>query len=347
MAMHRNLFRAALVHFLWLGIAVAQPSSGTAPFVELLEDDVEALLPQLRKNEGNPEPSEVSRELRDVFSGVCSVRATSLQRYTTQVQGWAFTIAQNPQPGEYRFLRFAWKRIEGAAIMFQLHANGHWYRYYAGQPTAVVKNWGPMTEVAAKVPRDWQVVTRDLFQDFGAITLSGIAFSPLEGPGTGFFDHIYLGRTIKDLDQATAVVLGTTPLKDTLSARELDKLWSDLASADVRIAGGAVRKLTAGRKDSIAFLKERLERKPQPIDGKRVATLIVALDDDDYDVRENASKDLRRLGEGVVKTLKEARVAAKSAEQRERLDELLRSEFVDNSGLTSNQLRTLRVIRIL
>jgi hypothetical protein len=71
------------------------------------------------------------------------------------------------------------------------------------------------------------------------------------------------------------------------------------------------------------------------------------LDDDDYNVRENSSKDLKRLGEAVVKTLKEAPVAAKSAEQRERLDEVLRSEFVDNSGLMSNQLRTLRVIRIL
>src|SRR5207302_9901060 len=133
-------------------------------------DDVEPLLRQLQKNPGRPEPSEMTRELREVYSGACSVRATNLQRYATQVQGWSFTIAENPQPGEFRFLRFAWKRTEGAAIMFQLHANGRWdQRYYAGELTPLVKSWGAMIKVAADVPRAWQVVTRDLFQDFGAI----------------------------------------------------------------------------------------------------------------------------------------------------------------------------------
>jgi hypothetical protein len=42
------------------------------------------------------------------------------------------------------------------------------------------------------------VVTRDLFADFGAFTLTGIAFTP--GPGEyALFDHVYLARTADDL----------------------------------------------------------------------------------------------------------------------------------------------------
>src|SRR5207245_1292976 len=162
-----------------------------------------------------------------------------------------------------------------------------------------------------------------------------------------FFDHIYLGQTIKDLDQASAEAFGKTPLKDTLPAPELNKLWADLGSADARLAGGAIRRLTAGHKDSVAFLKDRVQRKPEPVDTKRVAMLIADLDDDDYAVRENGSKELMRLGAGVVKLLQTARTTTKSLEQRARLDELLRKELLDDSGMTRDQMRTLRVIRIL
>src|SRR4051794_39576251 len=110
-----KLFLAALVPLLSPAVAAAQQA---APYVELVEDDVEPLIPQLRKNPGRLEPSELNRELCDVFSGACCVRASNFQRYTTQVQKWSFTIAENPRAGEYRFLRFAWKRTQGAGIMF-------------------------------------------------------------------------------------------------------------------------------------------------------------------------------------------------------------------------------------
>jgi hypothetical protein len=339
------------VPLLLLGIAQGKPPPAPPPVLELVEDDVEPLLRQLQ-NDGNlaagKDNSKIGRELRDVYSGVCSVRATDFQRFTFRVQGWTFPIVQNPQPGQFRYLRFAWKRTESPGIMIQLHASGRWdQRYYAGQVTPLVKTWGAMIRVAEHVPRDWEQVTRDLFQDFGAITITGIAFTPMEGAGAGFFDHIYLGRSIKDLDQATDVAFGKHPLNEALSAPELEKLWTELADTDIRRAGRAVRTLTAGRKEGVPFLKKRLERKPEPSDAKRIARLISALDDEDFGVREEASDDLNRVGPASIKLLQAARASTKSAEQRQRIDVLLRNHLPDDSGLTSEQMRILRAVRVL
>src|SRR5438270_7889531 len=120
--------------------------------------------------------------------------------------GWNFKIAEKPGAGEFRYLRFAWKKRGGSNVMLQLNANGKWgplrgaagpsYRYEAGpsdnpfQATAI--------KIDSRLPDDWVVITRDLFADFGAFALTGIAFTP--GPGEyGLFDHIYLARSLDDL----------------------------------------------------------------------------------------------------------------------------------------------------
>jgi hypothetical protein len=43
------------------------------------------------------------------------------------------------------------------------------------------------------------LVTRDLYADFGEFTFTGLALSAIDGQGA-VFDHIYLGRTVDDLD---------------------------------------------------------------------------------------------------------------------------------------------------
>jgi hypothetical protein len=61
-----------------------------------------------------------------------------------------------------------------------------------------------MIRVADEPPREWALVTRDLFEDCGPLTITGIGFTALEGSGTAYFDHVYLGRTLEDLDQVTS-----------------------------------------------------------------------------------------------------------------------------------------------
>src|SRR5205823_13403669 len=133
----------------------------------------------------------------DVFSGAFSLSVTPFQRYRTNLPGWHHQIAEDPQSGEYRYLRFAWKRTEGEGILLQfLIPPKSWKGYYAGTLSKHVKQ--PMIQVSEQPPRQWEVVTRDLFADFGSILITGINFAAMEKPGTAYFDHIYLGRTIAD-----------------------------------------------------------------------------------------------------------------------------------------------------
>jgi hypothetical protein len=183
------------------------PPSAAPPLYRIFEDETNfpALL-----IEGD---GQVALENVDRYAGREALRVSGTQRFRTKMPGWGFKIAEKPGNGEFRYLRFAWKKRGGSNIMLQLNANGNWgpmrgrpgpsYRYEAGPGdnpfgAAAIK-------LDAKVPDDWVVVTRDLFADFGAFTLTGLAFAP--GPGEyGLYDHLYLARTLDDLKGCPAPV---------------------------------------------------------------------------------------------------------------------------------------------
>jgi hypothetical protein len=178
----------------------AAPKAGGPPaVVVLLEDDTEGLIAQF--SGGAEEGARVGRDFRDFYCGVCSVCVTPFQRYCPRLKGWDYPIAEKPGPGQYRYLRFAWKRVGGAGIMIQLHNSaGSWnQRYLAGQRSPVTAGWGPVLPVADAAPAEWVVVTRDLFKDFDPMRLTGLALTPMDGGAAGLFNHFYLGRTVADL----------------------------------------------------------------------------------------------------------------------------------------------------
>ncbi len=144
-------------------------------------------------------------ETGDKYSGKSSVKVTPDQRFNERLPGLGIKIRQNPGRGEYRFLRFAWKKKGGQIICLQLNHDGQWgpaegmpakFRYHAGVGP---EPYGASVALANKIPEDWVVVTRDLYADFGEFTLTGIALSPIDGE-YGLFDHIYLGRTTRDFE---------------------------------------------------------------------------------------------------------------------------------------------------
>ena len=131
-------------------------------------------------------------------SGSAYLAVTPPQRFSPRIPEWSFPIRQHPQPGEYRYLRFAW-RGEGHAVMIELAADGRWppadkplRRYYSGRNST---NWAAV-RVAEEVPRQWTVVTRDLYEDFGEFTLTGMA--PTAMGGEARFDRIELLRSGND-----------------------------------------------------------------------------------------------------------------------------------------------------
>ena len=163
------------------------------PVVELLDEGVDALLPVLT-NDGSGEVGTITREDRDVFAGVEAGRVTPMQKYRGHIPGWNFKIVEAPKAaGEFRHFRFAWKKIGGRGLTIQLHDPiKTWaFRYHGGQN---VFGWQPSTQVSTKMPVEWELVTRDLFKEFGTFTITGFALSPHDGTAA-LFDHMLLGRT--------------------------------------------------------------------------------------------------------------------------------------------------------
>jgi hypothetical protein len=204
-----------------------------------------------------------------------------------------------------------------------------------------------MMQVDGNVPREWVVVTRDLFKDWGNMNITGFALTPMENGVAGMFDHVYLGRSIEDLDNASAAAFGKTPLKEPLAPAQLDALWADLAKPDHKACGAALRKLVAGHKESVPFIQKMLKTKPLEGDVKQIARWIEELDDEAFLVRENAHRALDKLGDAVIRHLQEARTKATSAEHRSRIDVILKARGVVEGELTNSQLRMIRASRIL
>ena len=167
-----------------------------APGVATLFDDDRSFVELLNQGGGT-----ASIDTADRFSGQVSLVISPPQRFSDRIPGWEYPIRENPQPGEFRYLRFAWKSRGGAGPMIELAAEGRWpsaeeplRRYYSGKNTT---KWQAV-QVAAEPPEDWVVVTRDLWKDFGPFTLTGIA--PTTMGGEAWFDSVQLFRSTADME---------------------------------------------------------------------------------------------------------------------------------------------------
>ncbi|HEX5272820.1 MAG TPA: hypothetical protein VFW33_20120, partial [Gemmataceae bacterium] len=130
-----------------------------------------------------------------------------------------------------------------------------------------------------------------------------------------------------------------------LSAKELDALWDDLRGDDGRKAYTALRTLRAAPADSLPFLRDRLKPKPDP-DAKKIAALIADLDNDEFDRREKATKDLEDLGRGAESAVRQALAGKPSSEARVRLERVL-AKLGGESALSPEQTRDLRAVRAI
>lgn len=331
-----------------VGGAVAAAMKARVPVVALLEDNADGTIPLL-DNDFAGQEANARREDRDVYSGSSALRVGVLQpnlvyqKFHARIAGWAYPIRENPKPGEYRFVRFAWKKVGGQGMMIQFHDSGGtkgWgQRYLAGVPNV---DWASL-KIADAPPADWEVVTRDLFQDFGAFTLSGVAFSPLDGEA-GLFDHVYLGRSIADLDRVSAWSRNRDVPAERLSADQLERAWTDLAAGDEAEAARAMRRLVAGRAEAVPFVRDRL--KPHdPTERERVLLrLIVDLDADRFAVREKAFKALEKAGSEARPLLERALRQNPSAEVASRIRRLLGDRATE---VGEESLRLVRVVRVL
>jgi WD40 repeat protein len=109
-----------------------------------------------------------------------------------------------------------------------------------------------------------------------------------------------------------------------LAPRELEALAADLAGPDAARAYRAVWALAAAKEQAPAFLLGRL-RPMFSAKGAPMSRWAVELGGDDYERRERAERELRRLGELAEPALRDALAAGPPLEYRLRLERLLRA----------------------
>lgn len=164
------------------------------PSTTMLFDDDARFVELLTNGSGT-----ASIDTDDAFSGKACLSVTPPQRYSDRISGWQFPIVERPGPGQFRYLRLAWKS-QGDGVMVELAASGRWpdsnaaeRRYYSGKNTT---KWQAHL-VSREAPGAWAVVTVDLWKDCGAFTLTGIA--PTAMGGKANFDRIELLQTLDDV----------------------------------------------------------------------------------------------------------------------------------------------------
>ena len=136
----------------------------------------------------------------NAFSGRYAIHLTPFQSHAVRIPGWTYPIRERPKPGEFRFLRLAWKAPKAKGVLVELADNGRWppakkatRRYYSGEN---MTDWAAL-EISEVLPREWATVTIDLWKDNGDMKLTGIALSALKGDA--YFDRIELLRSLRDV----------------------------------------------------------------------------------------------------------------------------------------------------
>jgi hypothetical protein len=130
-----------------------------------------------------------------------------------------------------------------------------------------------------------------------------------------------------------------------LDAKDLDKLWLELADEKPEVGYAAIWTLSAANKPAVALLKQKLHAE-KPATGEQVKELLLKLDNEKYQTREAAFGALKKLGAVIEADLRAALEDTKvSAESRKRLQKLL--ETLDKRPASPEELRFVRALQVL
>jgi hypothetical protein len=126
------------------------------------------------------------------------------------------------------------------------------------------------------------------------------------------------------------------------SAKELETVWADLRSTDASQAFRAMRVLIASPSRAVSLIREHLLPVPAT-DPQDIAKLIANLNTDRFDARQEATADLKRLGEAAEPALRRALTSNQSKEAVRRIEQLLERL----PGWPPERLRESRTIEVL
>jgi hypothetical protein len=127
-------------------------------------------------------------------------------------------------------------------------------------------------------------------------------------------------------------------------AKQLEKLWEDLASDDAAKAFKAMGQMAGVRAETTVLLKSKL--KPvDPADPKMLLKLLEDLNSDQYTLRQKASVQLEKLADLAGPALREKLDAKPSLEMRKRIEALI--DKLDGPVTLPELLRSLRAVELL
>jgi hypothetical protein len=130
-----------------------------------------------------------------------------------------------------------------------------------------------------------------------------------------------------------------------LTAKDRERFWTDLRDAEAVKAHAALWTLAAAPQQAVPFFKEHLHPVPR-VAPDRLQRLIADLDADEFARREQASRELAKLGSEAEPALRKASDSKPSLETRRRVDALLK-DLACQTEMTPNALRQLRAIQVL
>jgi RNA polymerase sigma factor (sigma-70 family) len=129
------------------------------------------------------------------------------------------------------------------------------------------------------------------------------------------------------------------------SAGDLEHLWTQLRDTDASKAHVALWTLVDAPDKAVPFLKEHLHPMPR-VSAERLRRLIADLDADDFARREEASRNLAKLGSEAEPALRKVLEEKPTLELRRRVQALLDS-LACQTEMTPDALRQLRAIQVL
>jgi RNA polymerase sigma factor (sigma-70 family) len=164
-----------------------------------------------------------------------------------------------------------------------------------------------------------------------------------KGPGASgsFAAFVPDGRRIVTSGNRGAMLWSLRPGK---SKGDRESLWADLAAEDPAAAYRAQWGLLDGGPGVAGFLREKVGPAVQVADEKTIRSWVADLDAPVYRKREEATRELARIGRGAEAVLREVQPKATSDEQGKRIGQLLARLTGDRPP---DELRLARAIQVL
>lgn len=164
-----------------------------------------------------PDGASWQREEKFVRGGGYSSKASNYifvrsKTSPAEMTGLSIPIRENPGPGQYRYITFAWVKWGGEQIGIKFHVTDNSqkqkgkkydFTYIAGKAKDPEKQLKGLN--LGSLPTQWTVMTKDLWRDFGNVTLTGVSFICPDSRDAGF-DELFLAKSQDDIKNAPKVL---------------------------------------------------------------------------------------------------------------------------------------------